>query len=63
MSRDNGPTREQMDEIAKGCDTFAASLGRLIDFTGCPAFAALRCVRHMVIDCADDDWKMFKRQV
>ncbi|EAA35674.1 DEAD-domain-containing protein [Neurospora crassa] len=56
-----GPMREQMEQIAKGCDILVASPGRLIDFMDRPDILSLRRVRYMVIDEADemlhDDWK------
>ena len=56
-----GPMREQMEQIAKGCDILVASPGRLIDFMDRSDILSLRRVRYMVIDEADemlhDDWK------
>ncbi|KAJ4388357.1 hypothetical protein N0V85_007637 [Neurospora sp. IMI 360204] len=56
-----GPMREQMEQIAKGCDILVASPGRLIDFMDRPEILSLRRVRYMVIDEADEmldaDWK------
>lgn len=56
-----GPMREQMEQIAKGCDILVASPGRFIDFMDRPEILSLRRVRYMVIDEADemlhDDWK------
>lgn len=56
-----GPMREQVAQLAKGCDILIASPGRLIDFIERPAILSLRRLRYMVIDEADemlhDDWK------
>ncbi|KAK3951954.1 P-loop containing nucleoside triphosphate hydrolase protein [Pseudoneurospora amorphoporcata] len=56
-----GSMRDQMDQLAKGCDILVASPGRLIDFMDRPEILSLRRVRYMVIDEADemldDDWK------
>lgn len=55
-----GPIREQVDQLAKGCDILIASPGRLCDFIGRPDVLTLRRLRYLVIDEADemlhDDW-------
>jgi ATP-dependent RNA helicase DDX3X len=39
------PTREQMDELHKGCDVLVATPGRLIDFMQRPHLLSLRRVK------------------
>ncbi|KAM7208854.1 putative ATP-dependent RNA helicase [Naviculisporaceae sp. PSN 640] len=55
------PLREQVAQLAKGCDVLIASPGRLIDFIERPDILSLRRLRYMVIDEADemlhDDWR------
>lgn len=56
-----GPIRNQMDQLALGCDILIATPGRLIDFMDRPMNLSLRRLKFMVIDEADemlhDDWK------
>ena len=39
------PSREQMDELRKGCDVLIATPGRLIDYIGRPHLLSLSRVR------------------
>lgn len=56
-----GPTRDQIEQLSRGCDILIASPGRLIDFMDRPQVLTLRRVRYMVIDEADEmlssDWE------
>lgn len=56
-----GPMREQMAELAKGCDILVATPGRLIDIMSRPHVLSLSRVRFTIIDEADemlhDDWE------
>lgn len=56
-----GPTREQADELRKGCDILIGTPGRLIDFLNRGALLSLSRVRYTIIDEADElvssDWQ------
>jgi ATP-dependent RNA helicase DDX3X len=49
-----GPVREQLQELAKGCDLLIATPGRLLDFMGKPGVLSLSRVRFTIIDEADE---------
>ncbi|MCJ1392912.1 hypothetical protein MMC18_005784 [Xylographa bjoerkii] len=55
-----GPTREQADELRKGCDILIATPGRLMDFMGRGNLLGLNRVKYTIIDEADEmvgpDW-------
>ncbi|MCJ1285908.1 hypothetical protein MMC26_005250 [Xylographa opegraphella] len=55
-----GPTREQADELRKGCDVLIATPGRLMDFMKRGNLLGLNRVRYTIIDEADEmvgtDW-------
>ncbi|KAA6408095.1 MAG: DEAD DEAH box RNA helicase [Lasallia pustulata] len=54
------PSREQKDELRKGCDVLIATPGRLIDFMEQPNLLSLSRVKYTIIDEADEmvgsDW-------
>ena len=54
------PSREQMDELRKGCDVLIATPGRLMDFMGKGGLLTLSRVKYTIIDEADEmvgpDW-------
>ncbi|RMZ91394.1 hypothetical protein DV736_g1364, partial [Chaetothyriales sp. CBS 134916] len=56
-----GPMREQMEELAKGCDILVGTPGRLIDFMGRPNVLSMNRCRFYIIDEADEllheDWE------
>ncbi|RMZ75558.1 hypothetical protein DV737_g5239, partial [Chaetothyriales sp. CBS 132003] len=56
-----GPMREQMEELAKGCDILVGTPGRLIDFMSRPNVLSMNRCRFYIIDEADellhDDWE------
>jgi len=56
-----GPVREQLGELAKGCDLLIATPGRLIDFMSKPSVLSLSRIRFTIIDEADEmlhnDWE------
>ncbi|KAK2742946.1 hypothetical protein FQN57_005076 [Myotisia sp. PD_48] len=56
-----GPTRDQREELQKGCDILIATPGRLIDFMDKPHILTLCRVRYTIIDEADEllqsDWE------
>ncbi|RMD42079.1 hypothetical protein DV735_g3057, partial [Chaetothyriales sp. CBS 134920] len=56
-----GPMREQMEELAKGCDILVGTPGRLIDFMRRPNVLSMSRCRFYIIDEADellhDDWE------
>ena len=49
-----GPSREQADELRRGCDILIGTPGRLIDFVGRGNLISLRRVKYTVIDEADE---------
>ncbi|KAI9808609.1 MAG: hypothetical protein M1825_003759 [Sarcosagium campestre] len=55
------PTREQREELQKGCDVLIATPGRLCDFMDKPNVLSLRRVKYTIIDEADEmlnaDWE------
>ncbi|KAI9715849.1 MAG: hypothetical protein M1812_005669 [Candelaria pacifica] len=56
-----GPSRDQRDELAKGCDVLIATPGRLCDFMDKPHVLSLNRVKYTIIDEADEmlnaDWE------
>lgn len=54
------PSREQMDELRKGCDVLIATPGRLLDFMSKGGLLSLCRVKYTIIDEADEmvgpDW-------
>ena len=55
------PTREQRDELCKGCDILIGTPGRLIDFMEKPHILSLNRIRYTIVDEADEmlnaDWE------
>ncbi|EXJ78698.1 hypothetical protein A1O1_09100 [Capronia coronata CBS 617.96] len=55
------PLRDQMNQLARGCDLLVATPGRLLDFMGRPNVLSLARIRYTIIDEADemlhDDWE------
>ncbi|KAJ5251903.1 hypothetical protein N7489_002313 [Penicillium chrysogenum] len=55
------PSRQQREELQKGCDILIATPGRLLDFMAQTHVLSLRRVRYTVIDEADEmlesDWE------
>lgn len=57
-----GPRRDQLDQIAKGCDVLIGTPGRLVDFiTNEPGRLSLCRLKYLIIDEADEmlntDWE------
>jgi ATP-dependent RNA helicase DDX3X len=56
-----GPMREQMDELARGCDILIGTPGRLIDIMSRGHIISFRRLRYTIIDEADElvglDWQ------
>ena len=57
-----GPRRDQLNQIAKGCDVLIGTPGRLVDFiTNEPERLSLCRLKYMIIDEADEllspDWE------
>ncbi|EXJ81195.1 hypothetical protein A1O3_07485 [Capronia epimyces CBS 606.96] len=55
------PARDQVSQLARGCDLLVATPGRLLDFMSRPNVLSLARVRYTIIDEADemlhDDWE------
>ncbi|PWY92862.1 DEAD/DEAH box RNA helicase [Aspergillus heteromorphus CBS 117.55] len=55
------PTRDQREELQRGCDILIATPGRLLDFMDKPHILSLRRVKYTIIDEADElldaDWE------
>jgi ATP-dependent RNA helicase DDX3X len=55
-----GPSREQADDLRRGCDILIGTPGRLIDFMARPGLLSLARVRYTILDEADElvqsDW-------
>jgi ATP-dependent RNA helicase DDX3X len=57
-----GPRRDQLNQIAKGCDVLIGTPGRLVDFiTNEPERLSLCRLKYMIVDEADEmlspDWE------
>ncbi|KAJ4542365.1 hypothetical protein HRR83_007071 [Exophiala dermatitidis] len=55
------PARDQISQLARGCDLLVATPGRLLDFMNRPNILSLSRVKYTIIDEADemlhDDWE------
>ncbi|KAI9675057.1 MAG: hypothetical protein M1817_001463 [Caeruleum heppii] len=55
------PSRDQREELQKGCDVLIGTPGRLIDFMASPQLLSLSRVKYTIIDEADEmlqsDWQ------
>lgn len=55
------PIRDQVSQLARGCDILIATPGRLLDFMSRPDILSLSRVRYTIIDEADEmlhsDWE------